>query len=79
MMDMLDLKRSILLFIGVLFLQKVHGQDVNELITRLNQTKSSSDQYELYTQIGLEYQKQQAYKKSLEYFQKAYTIHYCKA
>ncbi len=57
----------------VCFLQKnnLKAQNISELLTALNEEKSTQKRTDLCVEIGLLYQKERAYQKSVEYFEKA--------
>lgn len=49
----------------------LQAQDLNDLLTELNNTKEESQKASLLKQIGLVYQKQQAYPKAIDYLQQS--------
>lgn len=67
-----------LFFRGVIFIiisvQVSHAQDLQEMITGLNETGNSTDRYKLLIKIGLNYQNLQAYKKAIYYYDEAIAL-----
>lgn len=63
-----------LLFVCFFVPTTVYAQDIKDLLSKLNQAPNNTDKLALYSQIGIEYQKQNAHKKATEYLEKAYQI-----
>ena len=64
--------RSFFILLFVLFASTLlRGQNINELIAQLNQTKEDEIKIQISKKIALAYQKQKGYGKAIEYYQRA--------
>ena len=69
------MKKYILICLGLLFTHFASGQGIDLLLSNLEAVKEAPQRSELMYQVGNEYQKQGAYKKALEYFEKSLQTH----
>jgi|JI8StandDraft_2_1071088.scaffolds.fasta_scaffold01641_6 serine phosphatase RsbU (regulator of sigma subunit)/tetratricopeptide (TPR) repeat protein len=62
------------IILGTMLITCTYGQNINTLITDLSKAKTSSEKINIMEKLGIAYQKQNAHKKAIEYFDQAYQL-----
>ncbi|MCU0438303.1 MAG: tetratricopeptide repeat protein [Raineya sp.] len=62
------------IIVGTMLMTCAYGQNINALITDLNKAKAPAEKINLMEKLGIAYQKQNAHKKAIEYFEQAYQL-----